>query len=81
MAIALLTNTVRLFLIPLTTKQVKSQQAMQRIQPEMKRLQAKYKNYLLYISDATDDYGCAVPVLPITIQKILIPLPTKIVKS
>ncbi len=43
-AIALLTVAVRIFLIPLTTKQVKSQQAMQRIQPEMKRLQAKYKN-------------------------------------
>jgi YidC/Oxa1 family membrane protein insertase len=43
-AIALLTMTVRIFLIPLTTKQVKSQQAMQRIQPELKRLQAKYKN-------------------------------------
>lgn len=43
-AIALLTVTVRIFLIPLTTKQVRSQQAMQRIQPELKRLQAKYKN-------------------------------------
>ena len=43
-AIALLTVTVRIFLIPLTTKQVKSQQAMQRIQPELKRLQAKHKN-------------------------------------
>ncbi|MDQ2827246.1 MAG: YidC/Oxa1 family membrane protein insertase, partial [Actinomycetota bacterium] len=38
------TMTVRIFLIPLTTKQVRSQQAMQRIQPELKRLQAKYKN-------------------------------------
>jgi YidC/Oxa1 family membrane protein insertase len=43
-AIALLTVAVRIFLIPLTTKQVKSQHAMQRIQPELKRLQAKYKN-------------------------------------
>ena len=43
-SIALLTITVRVFLIPLTTKQVKSQQAMQRIQPELKRLQAKHKN-------------------------------------
>ncbi len=42
--IALLTITVRIFLIPLTAKQVKSQQAMQRIQPELKRLQAKHKN-------------------------------------
>jgi YidC/Oxa1 family membrane protein insertase len=44
LAIALLTITVRIFLIPVTTKQVKSQQAMQRIQPELKRLQAKYKS-------------------------------------
>lgn len=44
LAIALLTITVRVLLIPLTTKQVKSQQAMQRIQPELKRLQAKYKD-------------------------------------
>lgn len=43
-AIALLTVTVRIFLIPLTAKQVRSQQAMQRIQPEIKRLQAKHKN-------------------------------------
>jgi YidC/Oxa1 family membrane protein insertase len=40
----MLTVTVRIFLIPLTTKQVRSQQAMQRIQPELKRLQAKHKN-------------------------------------
>ena len=42
-AIVFLTMTVRLMLFPLTAKQVKSQQAMQRVQPEMKRLQAKYK--------------------------------------
>lgn len=42
-AIAMLTITVRMALIPLTAKQVKSQQAMQRVQPEMKRLQAKHK--------------------------------------
>jgi len=42
-AIAMLTVTVRVALIPLTAKQVKSQQAMQRIQPEMKRLQAKHR--------------------------------------
>ena len=33
LASALLTITVRIFLIPITTKQVKSQKAMQRIQP------------------------------------------------
>ena len=42
-AIAMLTLAVRVVLIPLTAKQVKSQQAMQRIQPEMKRLQAKHR--------------------------------------
>jgi YidC/Oxa1 family membrane protein insertase len=44
LSIALLTISVRILLVPLTTKQVKSQQAMQRIQPEIKRLQAKYKS-------------------------------------
>jgi len=43
LAIVFLTVAVRLMLFPLTAKQVKSQQAMQRVQPEMKRLQAKYK--------------------------------------
>ncbi|MEA2686134.1 MAG: YidC/Oxa1 family rane protein insertase [Actinomycetota bacterium] len=42
-AIALLTITVRMLLIPLTQKQVKSQRAMQQLQPELKKLQAKYK--------------------------------------
>ena len=39
----MLTITVRMLLIPLTAKQVKSQRAMQRLQPELKKLQAKYK--------------------------------------
>jgi YidC/Oxa1 family membrane protein insertase len=43
-AIVLLTVAVRLVLYPLTVKQTKSMQAMQRLQPEIKRLQAKYKN-------------------------------------
>jgi len=42
-AIAMLTITVRVFLIPLTAKQVKSQRAMQQLQPELKKLQAKHK--------------------------------------
>src|SRR5439155_3502417 len=42
-AIVLLTIAVRLVLYPLTVKQTKSMQAMQRLQPEIKRLQAKYK--------------------------------------
>src|SRR3954468_16624403 len=44
MAIVLLTITVRLILFPLTAKQARSMMAMQRVQPELKRLQAKYKN-------------------------------------
>jgi YidC/Oxa1 family membrane protein insertase len=43
-AIVLLTVAVRVILFPLTAKQARSMQAMQRIQPEIKKLQAKYKN-------------------------------------
>jgi YidC/Oxa1 family membrane protein insertase len=42
-AIILLTFTVMLILYPLTAKQAKSMIAMQRVQPEVKKLQAKYK--------------------------------------
>lgn len=43
-AIVMLTVAVRLVLFPLTAKQAKSMQAMQKVQPEIKRLQAKYKD-------------------------------------
>ncbi|MBK5289156.1 MAG: membrane protein insertase YidC [Acidimicrobiia bacterium] len=42
--IILLTVAVRLALFPLTAKQAKSMIAMQRVQPEIKKLQAKHKN-------------------------------------
>jgi len=42
-AIMLLTGLVMLVLFPLTQKQAKSMMAMQRVQPEIKKLQAKYK--------------------------------------
>jgi YidC/Oxa1 family membrane protein insertase len=42
-AIILLTFAVMLILYPLTAKQAKSMLAMQRVQPEIKKLQAKYK--------------------------------------
>ena len=42
-SIILLTVAVRLLMFPLTTKQAKSMQSMQKVQPEIKRLQAKYK--------------------------------------
>jgi YidC/Oxa1 family membrane protein insertase len=43
LAIILLTVLVRIVLIPLTVKQIRSMAAMQKLQPELKRLQAKYK--------------------------------------
>jgi YidC/Oxa1 family membrane protein insertase len=42
-AIVLLTVGVMVVLYPLTAKQFKSMMAMQRVQPEIKKLQAKYK--------------------------------------
>src|SRR2546423_3027987 len=43
LSIIALTLVVRAALIPLTLKQFKSMQALQKLQPEMKKLQAKYK--------------------------------------
>lgn len=43
-AIVLLTIFMRILLIPLFVKQIKSQRAMAAIQPQMKALQQKYKN-------------------------------------
>jgi YidC/Oxa1 family membrane protein insertase len=43
LAIILLTVAVRLVMLPLTIKQTRSMQEMQKLQPEVKRLQAKYK--------------------------------------
>ena len=43
-AIIMLTILVRLVLYPLTAKQARSMIAMQRVQPEIKKLQAKYKD-------------------------------------
>src|SRR5438105_3920598 len=42
-AIVLLTMVIMVLLYPLTAKQAKSMIAMQRVQPEIKKLQAKYK--------------------------------------
>jgi YidC/Oxa1 family membrane protein insertase len=42
-SIILLTVTVRIFMIPLMVRQVKSMRAMQMLQPEMKKIQEKYK--------------------------------------
>ncbi|HEV3001150.1 MAG TPA: YidC/Oxa1 family membrane protein insertase [Solirubrobacteraceae bacterium] len=43
-SIIALTVTIRALLLPLTLKQVRSMQEMQRIAPQMKELQAKYKD-------------------------------------
>lgn len=43
-AIVLLTVAIRALLLPLTIKQTKSMVEMQRVQPKLKALQAKYKN-------------------------------------
>jgi YidC/Oxa1 family membrane protein insertase len=43
-SIILLTILIRALLLPLTLKQFKSMQALQRLQPELKALQAKYKD-------------------------------------
>ncbi len=43
-AIILLTFTIRLFILPLTFKSVKSMQALQVLQPEMKKIQERYKD-------------------------------------
>src|ERR687886_680029 len=38
-----LTVVIRLLILPLTFKQVRSMQALQRLQPEIKRIQERYK--------------------------------------
>lgn len=44
LGIVFLVITIRVVLFPLFIKQIKSQRAMQALQPKMKELQAKYKN-------------------------------------
>lgn len=44
LAIILLTIIVKVLLYPLTVKQLKSMKAMQELQPELQKLQTKYKN-------------------------------------
>jgi len=48
-SIVLLTVAVRILLIPLTVKQVKSTRVMQELAPEIKRLQAKHKQLASWI--------------------------------
>src|SRR5699024_7858246 len=44
LAIVVVTIIIRLFLVPLNVKQLKSSKAMQDIQPELKEIQAKYSS-------------------------------------
>ncbi|HEX8770767.1 MAG TPA: membrane protein insertase YidC [Acidimicrobiales bacterium] len=71
-AIILLTVAVRLVTFPLTAKQAKAQQALQKVQPELKRLQAKYKNdkqklneemMKFYKENHVNPFGSCLPLL------------------
>jgi YidC/Oxa1 family membrane protein insertase len=44
MAIVLLTVVIRLLILPLTFRQVRSMQSLQRLQPEIKKIQERYKD-------------------------------------
>ncbi|MGH2699982.1 MAG: YidC/Oxa1 family membrane protein insertase [Actinomycetota bacterium] len=71
-AIILLTIAVRLLLLPLSIKQTKSMREMQVIQPEVKKLQQKYKNdrqklneetMKLYKEHGVNPFGGCLPLL------------------
>jgi YidC/Oxa1 family membrane protein insertase len=71
-AIVLLTIVVRAVLLPLSIKQTKSMREMQRIQPEVKKLQAKYKGdrqklneemMALYKEHGVNPFGGCLPLL------------------
>jgi YidC/Oxa1 family membrane protein insertase len=71
-AIILLTVAVRLVTFPLTAKQAKAQQSLQKVQPELKRLQAKYKNdkqklneemMKFYKENHVNPFGSCLPLL------------------
>ena len=71
-AIILLTLLVRVLLLPLSIKQTKSMREMQVIQPEVKRIQAKYKGdrqkmneemMKLYKEHSVNPFGGCLPLL------------------
>ncbi|WP_354699743.1 Membrane protein insertase YidC [Paraconexibacter sp. AEG42_29] len=71
-SIIALTVLVRLLLLPLTVKQFRSMQAMQRLGPEMKKLQAKYKDdrqrlnqemMKLYQEHQVNPFGSCLPLV------------------
>lgn len=55
-AIILLTVAVRLVLLPLAIKQTTSMRAMQRLQPEIKKIQSKYKTERSLLKTDPDKY-------------------------
>jgi YidC/Oxa1 family membrane protein insertase len=71
-AIALLTLAVMVLLFPVNAKAVRSQAAMSKLQPEMKRIQQKYKDdpqelnaqtMALLKEHGTSPIGCLLPLL------------------
>src|SRR4051795_3018575 len=71
-SIILLTVVVRIILLPLTVKQFKSMQSMQRLAPEIKALQAKYKEdkqrqqqelMAFYKEHKVNPFGSCLPLL------------------
>ena len=56
LAITILTVVIRACLLPFNIKSAKSNQAMQEIQPEVKKLQEKYKDYKINIVDIISNY-------------------------
>ena len=71
-SIVVLTIVVRIALLPLTIKQMQAMQAMQRLQPEIKKLQAKYKNdrqrlnqemMAIYKENRVNPLGSCLPLL------------------
>src|SRR5918996_1553201 len=72
LSIILLTVAVRIVLLPLSIKQTRSMREMQRIQPEVKKLQAKYKGnrqklneemMKLYKEHNVNPFGGCLPLL------------------
>lgn len=72
LAIILLTVVVRLLILPLSIKQTRSMREMQRLQPEVKRIQAKYKGdrqklneemMALYREHNVSPFGGCLPLL------------------
>src|SRR5438067_10325243 len=71
-SIVLLTVVIRAILIPLTVKQFHSMQKLQRVAPEMKKIQAKYKDdkqrqqqemMKLYQEHGVNPFGSCLPLV------------------